>query len=64
MMEAYRALRLLHYAAWLARRWDDPAFPRAFPWFGTDAYWDEHILNLDEQCELLHRAGEQAWQLH
>jgi len=62
MMEALRALRLVHYAAWLARRWDDPAFPRAFPWFGTDNYWEEHILNLREQCELLSDAG--AWSLH
>ncbi len=61
-MEALRALRLVHYAAWLARRWDDPAFPRAFPWFGTDNYWEEHILNLREQCELLSDAG--AWSLH
>ena len=62
MMEALRALRLVHYAAWLARRWGDPAFPRAFPWFGTDNYWEEHLMNLREQCELL--GAEAARPLH
>lgn len=49
LVEALRTLRMLHYAAWLARRWGDPAFPRAFPWFNTDRYWEEHILQLREQ---------------
>lgn len=49
LVEPLRALRLLHYAAWLARRWDDPAFPRAFPWFNTVRYWEEQILTLREQ---------------
>ncbi len=48
--EALRSLRMLHYAAWLARRWEDPAFPRAFPWFNTQRYWEEHILHLREQA--------------
>jgi Ser/Thr protein kinase RdoA (MazF antagonist) len=39
LIEPLRTLRLIHYSAWLARRWDDPAFPRAFPWFGTSDYW-------------------------
>jgi Ser/Thr protein kinase RdoA (MazF antagonist) len=49
LIEALRTLRLLHYAAWLARRWDDPAFPAAFPWFGTQHYWQDRILELREQ---------------
>jgi Ser/Thr protein kinase RdoA (MazF antagonist) len=49
LVEALRTLRLLHYSAWLARRWDDPAFPAAFPWFDTQRYWEERILELREQ---------------
>jgi Ser/Thr protein kinase RdoA (MazF antagonist) len=53
LIEALRTLRMIHYAGWLARRWDDPAFPRAFPWFNTPRYWEEHILALREQAALL-----------
>ena len=53
LIEPLRTLRIIHSAAWLARRWDDPAFPRAFPWFNTDRYWEEHILALREQAGLL-----------
>nr|WP_309491383.1 serine/threonine protein kinase [Trinickia mobilis] len=49
LVEALRTLRLIHYAAWLARRWDDPAFPAAFPWFNTQRYWEERVLELREQ---------------
>jgi Ser/Thr protein kinase RdoA (MazF antagonist) len=49
LIEALRTLRLIHYAAWLARRWDDPAFPAAFPWFNTQRYWEERVLELREQ---------------
>jgi Ser/Thr protein kinase RdoA (MazF antagonist) len=49
LIEALRTLRLLHYSAWIARRWDDPAFPAAFPWFGTERYWQDRILELREQ---------------
>jgi Ser/Thr protein kinase RdoA (MazF antagonist) len=49
LVEALRTLRLLHYSAWLARRWDDPAFPLAFPWFNTVRYWQDRILELREQ---------------
>ena len=49
LVEALRSLRYVHYAGWLARRWDDPAFRQAFPWFNTQRYWDEHILSLREQ---------------
>ncbi len=48
-IETLRTLRLIRYAAWLARRWDDPAFPHSFPWFNTDRYWADHILELREQ---------------
>lgn len=50
LIEALRALRLLHHAVWLARRWSDPAFPPAFPWFGTPHYWQGHISELRGQC--------------
>lgn len=53
LIEALRTLRLLHYSAWLARRWDDPAFPRAFPWFNTQRYWQDRILELREQIALM-----------
>jgi len=49
LTEALRTLRLIHYSAWLARRWSDPAFPAAFPWFNTQRYWEERILELREQ---------------
>ena len=49
LIEPLRTLRIMHYAGWLARRWDDPAFPRAFPWFVEPKYWEEHVLNLREQ---------------
>jgi Ser/Thr protein kinase RdoA (MazF antagonist) len=53
LIEALRTLRMIHYAGWLARRWEDPAFPRAFPWFGTTRYWEEHVLALREQAAAL-----------
>ena len=53
LIEALRTLRIMHYAAWLARRWEDPAFKRAFPWFDSDRYWDEHVLTLREQLALM-----------
>ena len=49
LVEPLRTLRILHYAGWLARRWDDPAFPRAFPWFEEPKYWEQHVLDLREQ---------------
>ena len=51
LIEPLRAFRMLHYAAWLARRWHDPAFPRAFPWFGSARYWEDHVRELSEQLE-------------
>jgi len=53
LVEALRTLRLIHHAAWLGRRWDDPAFPAAFPWFGTQHYWQDRILELREQIALM-----------
>ena len=52
-IEALRTLRLVNYAAWLARRWEDPAFPHSFTWFNTERYWAEHILELREQLSAL-----------
>lgn len=49
LIEALRTLRLMHYSAWLAKRWNDPAFPRTFTWFNTPRYWSDHILELREQ---------------
>ncbi len=56
LVEALRTLRLLHYHAWVARRWHDPAFPRAFPWFNTQRCWEDHILSLREQAALMDEA--------
>jgi Ser/Thr protein kinase RdoA (MazF antagonist) len=53
LVEALRTLRLLHYSYWIARRWEDPAFPAAFPWFGTQRYWQDRILELKEQIALM-----------
>ena len=49
LIEALRSLRIIHYSAWLARRWEDPAFPKAFPWFDEPRYWENHVLALREQ---------------
>lgn len=56
LIEALRTLRLIHYSAWIARRWDDPAFPAAFPWFNTERYWQDRILELREQVALMDEA--------
>lgn len=48
LVEPLRAMRVIYFNAWLARRWDDPAFPLAFPWFNTERYWSEYILELKE----------------
>jgi Ser/Thr protein kinase RdoA (MazF antagonist) len=53
LIEALRTLRLIHYAAWLAQRWSDPAFKHAFPWFNTQRYWQDRILELREQIALM-----------
>lgn len=53
LIEALRTLRIMNYAAWIARRWDDKAFPLAFPFFNTQRYWEDHILSLREQAALM-----------
>lgn len=54
LIEPLRAMRVLNYNAWLAKRWNDPAFPMSFPWFNTPRYWSEHILELKELLTSLH----------
>jgi Ser/Thr protein kinase RdoA (MazF antagonist) len=49
LVEPLRALRMIHYSAWLARRWHDPAFPKAFPWFAEPRYWEQHLRSLEDQ---------------
>jgi len=56
LIEPLRAMRVLHFNAWLARRWDDPAFPMAFPWFNSPRYWSEYILELKELLSGLQQA--------
>ncbi len=53
LIEALRSMRIIHYSAWLGRRWDDPAFPKHFPWFGNENYWAGHILELKEQLSAM-----------
>jgi Ser/Thr protein kinase RdoA (MazF antagonist) len=53
LIEPLRTLRLIHYSAWLARRWDDPIFPINFPWFGSSDYWQGQVLMLEEQIEAM-----------
>ena len=53
LIEPLRTMRIIHYAGWLARRWDDPSFPINFPWFNTPNYWEQHILELREQFAML-----------
>lgn len=53
LIEPLRTLRIMYHAAWIARRWDDPAFPRAFPTFDSSRYWSEHVLTLREQLAAL-----------
>jgi Ser/Thr protein kinase RdoA (MazF antagonist) len=53
LIEPLRALRMIHYSAWLARRWGDPAFPKAFPWFAEPRYWENHVVELQEQLDAL-----------
>ncbi|MCY3795371.1 MAG: serine/threonine protein kinase, partial [Gammaproteobacteria bacterium] len=53
LIEPLRTLRMMRHAAWIGRRWSDPAFPRAFPWFDTPRYWSEHVLSLKEQLAAL-----------
>ena len=53
LIEPLRAARMLNHAAWIAERWRDPAFPRAFPWAGQARYWEGYVGDLIQQCEML-----------
>jgi Ser/Thr protein kinase RdoA (MazF antagonist) len=53
LIEPLRTLRLIHYSAWLARRWDDPTFPINFPWFGSSDYWKGQVQMLQDQIEVM-----------
>ncbi|MEC4727431.1 serine/threonine protein kinase [Shewanella sp. D64] len=53
LIEPLRAMRMLHYNAWLSRRWEDPAFPMNFPWYGEEKYWEQQILSFKEQLAVL-----------
>ncbi len=53
LIEPLRTLRMIHHSAWLAERWSDPAFPAAFPWFGTPGYWGQQTMQLNEQVEAM-----------
>ena len=53
LIETLRGLRMVHFSAWIARRWHDPAFPRTFPHFGSMQYWKEQVADLQEQYELI-----------
>ncbi|MBA3662222.1 MAG: serine/threonine protein kinase [Gammaproteobacteria bacterium] len=58
LVEAFRSLRMVQYSAWLANRWNDPAFPPSFPWFNTPRYWQTQLQDLSEQLDLLDGAIE------
>ncbi len=60
LVEPLRAFRFVWYAAWIARRWDDPSFPDAFPHFGSPQYWENETRDLCEQLERIQRGGDVA----
>ncbi len=60
LVEALRTLRMVHHSAWIAARWSDPAFPAAFPFFGTGAYWSEQTQQLREQIAAMQQADDDA----
>jgi Ser/Thr protein kinase RdoA (MazF antagonist) len=53
LIESLRTMRIVNYMAWLCKRWKDPAFPRNFPWFDSEKYWEQQILVLKEQLDML-----------
>ncbi len=61
LIEPLRTLRMIHYSAWLARRWDDPTFPMHFPWFAEPRYWEEQILALREQAAAMMNEPPLQW---
>jgi len=60
LVEVLRALRYINYAAWIARRWDDPAFPEIFPHFGTEKYWEDETSDLVKQLDVIKRGIDPA----
>ena len=54
LIEVLRALRYVHYSAWIARRWEDPSFPNAFPHFGDEEYWVKEIKDLEIQLGFIY----------
>ena len=56
LIEPLRAMRYVHYAAWIARRWHDPVFPKTWSHFGTEAYWDQETRDLEEQLQRIREA--------
>ena len=61
LVEPLRALRYIHYAAWIARRWDDPAFPPSFPHFNSENYWEKETNDLEKQADLCETAAQDVW---
>ncbi len=61
LVEALRTLRIMYHCCWIARRWTDPAFPRAFPWFDSPRFWSDHILELREQLATLDEPALELW---
>ena len=61
LIEPLRTLRMIHYSGWIARRWHDPAFPAAFPWFGSASYWSQQVADLRNQIDAMQAP---AWQAH
>ena len=49
LIEPLRTLRMICHSVWIAERWHDPAFPAAFPWFGSAGYWSQQAMQLSEQ---------------
>ena len=58
----HRAMRMVHYATWLARRWHDPVFPATWPDFGNEGYWSQETQDLEEQLDLIRRATDNTYQ--
>jgi Ser/Thr protein kinase RdoA (MazF antagonist) len=56
LIEPLRAMRIIHYMGWVAKRWSDPAFVRNFSWFAEDKYWEQQVLALKEQLAALQEA--------
>ena len=61
LIETLRTMRIIYHSAWLARRWQDPAFKHSFPWFNTQRYWSDHILTLREQQSALQEPALELW---